>query len=116
MKKILAILLVCACATAYAQSGKIKICRHPGITAMLDRQKITVPAKSSFTTMGENGNFVVATSDDTTLGVKPGCAIVSADITENQGHKSATRKSGRLGAQFVTVGADLEAFVVEDFK
>lgn len=116
MKKILAILLACACATASAESGKIKICRHPGITAMLDRQKITVPAKSSFTTMSEDSDVVVTTSADTTLGAKPGCAIVSADITENRGHKSATRKSGRLGAQFITIGADLEAFVVEDFK
>lgn len=101
---------------AHAESGKIKICRHPGLTEMLDRQSIPIPAGSSFTTSGPTSEFVVTTTQDVTVGQKPGCAVAPAEITENQGHLRVTKKSGRLVAQFAITGASIEAVVVEDFK
>lgn len=113
---IFALSLLAAESVAAEVSGKIRICRHPGLTEMLDKQSIPIPAGSSFTTSGPTSEFVVTTTDAVKLGPKPGCAVASAEITENQGHLRVTKKSGRLEAQFVIAGAELEAVVVEDFK
>lgn len=97
-------------------AGKIKICRHLGLTEMMDKQNIPIPSGASFTNSGPTSEFVVTTTENVRLGPKPGCAIARAAITENLDNRRVTKKSGRLEAQFVIAGADLEAVVIEDFK
>ena len=101
---------------AQTVTGKIKICRHQGLTEMMDKKSIQIPVSASFTTSGSISEFVVATTESVKLGAKPSCVVSNAEIIENQGSLPVTRKSGRLEAQFVIPGADLEAFVVQDFK
>lgn len=101
---------------AYADEGKIKICRHHGLTELMDRKIIPIPAGSSFTTSGETSDFIVSTTADVALGKKPACVVAPVTLTENQGGKPVTKKTGLLVPQFSTPGATLEAHVVEDLK
>jgi hypothetical protein len=100
---------------ALAETGKIRICRHPGLTEIGDKKTIPLPTGSQFTTSGPTNEFVVSTTADATLGPKPACVTVPAELKDNFQSQKVTRRAGRLVAQFAA-GSTLEATVIQDFK
>jgi hypothetical protein len=106
---------------AHADSGKIRICRRPGIIGMMDSKSVVIPAGSHFEHQAVPGpdtpiEFIIVTTASTTIGPKPACVTVAAKIETNFAHKPLTTKTGQFHAQFMIAGLEILALPVEDFK
>ncbi|WP_145997171.1 hypothetical protein [Ralstonia mannitolilytica] len=113
---VLAMSMVGATSGAFAETGRLKICRHPGFIEELDRKNVLVPAGSSFTTPGPTVDFVITTTQEAKLGPKPSCATTTATVSENFGTPAKVARGRKLVPQFAIGGASLEATVMDDFR
>jgi hypothetical protein len=105
---------------ASAASGRIRICRDPGLTELMDNKSVSIPAGSHFENSAlphPDGKMqhVIVTSGRVTIGPKPACAIVSAKEEENFAHKPITTKTGQFRPQFSIAGLSVFAVAIEDF-
>ncbi len=115
------LLAIGASSGAYADAGKIRICRYPGLTELLDQKSVLIPAGSHFENSAlpvPDGKMrhVVVTAAAVTIGPKPDCAVVLAKETENFVHKPITTRTGQFHEQFTIPGITLIAAPIEDFQ
>jgi hypothetical protein len=113
-------LLIAIPIAAHADAGKIRICRDPGLTELMDDKSVSIPAGSHFehsalSHPGGKMQHVIVTSGRVTIGPKPACTIVSAKEEENFAHKPITTKTGQLCPQFSIAGLSVFAVAIEDF-
>ena len=106
------------------QTGKLRVCRYPGVTGAEDRQAIPIPAGSGFVSGDDpkTGDqlkpyFRLATTAAASLPPKPGCVTVDATVVENpNGFAITTRYPTFLPSQLVVPGAEIIGRVAADFK
>jgi hypothetical protein len=102
---------------AFPKKGYVTICRHPGLTEMLDRQTVTVAKGSTFTNEGSLSELVVSITAEAKVPPKPGCTVVEAVVSEQSGSRAVTPASyKKLLAQFSVAGASLEATIKDGFR
>lgn len=102
---------------AFPKKGRVTICRHPGLTEMLDRQTVAVPMGATFTNDGPLSELVVSITAEARVPPKPGCAVVEAVVSEQSGARSVTPTNyKKLLAQFSIAGASLEATIKDGFR
>jgi hypothetical protein len=103
--------------------GRLKICRYPGLTELMDRKSVTIPAGTGYgsgdTKSGEQLKpyFLVKTLEAATLPPKPGCVTVPAQMAENPEHFHLTPSYPTfLPSQLGVAGLEDIARIVSEFK
>lgn len=103
--------------------GKIRICRVPGLTELMDRQTVPIP-KGTIYTSGDDQKtgdqlqpyFTVHTTEDAILPPKPGCVVVGAQLNDAPaGFALTTKYPTFLPSQLGVAGLSDIARVAADF-
>jgi len=105
-------------ANAYAESGKLQICRRPGIIGLMDGKKVDIPADTYTGSCDKNGEHcrsVVVKGEAAVLKAsKSSCVTVNAEITEPDG--KPIKKGYELLPQWSIAGFEPIIKAATDFK
>lgn len=105
-------------AWAGSATGKIKVCRYPGIVSMADGKPVALPAGTymgACDKQGENCRNVIVAAEAMTIGAKKSdCAVSVASIETDDG--APLKKGAELRPQFSVQGFEAKVQVFEDFK
>jgi hypothetical protein len=117
------ILALTAAGGAHAQSGKIRICRYPRLTELMDRHSVPIPAGTVFINSFDprTGSdikpvFELRTTADVVLPPKPGCVTAPAEFKEPAPGFALTTHYGPLPSQLNVAGLSIVGRVAADFK
>lgn len=126
-KLLLLIALGIFSVSAAAQTGKVKVCRYPGLVELGDKETIPLVDGSHFTAMpdknGSSASHIRLRIDGVAkLPPRPGCVVARASIDKNPDGESLLRStklrfnySGSWKADEQRIPS-LLVTVVEDFK
>ena len=114
----LALCALLASTAALAESGKLRVCRMPGIVGLTDGKVVELPAGTytgSCDRKGENCRDVIVSGDAASLGArKSDCVTVAAVVQTPDGKPLG--KGVELRPQFSIPGFEPQVRVAEEFK
>lgn len=109
-------------AAAAQAHGKIRICREAGLTELMDRHSVPIPAGTAFVNASDrNGNdlkphFEAHTTAPVVLPPKPGCVTAPAVLDDNPEHFALTKRYPPMPSQLNVAGLSVLGRVAEDFR
>lgn len=107
----LTLLVLVTAPAAFADSGKIHVCRAAGSTSTA--KSVEIPAGSSFT-VGDSAHHVVKTTEAAKLGAK--CASIDASSASDPESQPIKQGKTPISAQFSLPGVTLEGTISRTFK
>ena len=116
---VLCIIAGLSCVPALADPvGKLKICRHPGVTGLMDGKKVQIPADTYTGTCDKYGDHcrdIQILGEAATIGPSKGaCVTVSAKLIHSDG--MPIKKGEKLAEQWSIPGFAPTIRAATDFR